>query len=153
MFQVCQNHRDEHIDEQSVSVCILQFPPSISDIKLACEWVKNSLEVSPEEIKQIDQQTVKQSLSDKRYAVRRHRLTASVFHSAICRREKTARAYSQRNLLEGSFMYTGRDISLNTGPRFNVSSEGHIQTTLFYDKDNKHKYKLKTAPCSYYFFS
>jgi hypothetical protein len=55
---------------------VLQLPPSISDIKLACEWVTNSLDVSPEEIKQIDQQTVKQSLSDKWYAVRRHRLTA-----------------------------------------------------------------------------
>lgn len=63
--------------------------PSIGDIKSACECVKNSLEISPEEIKQIDQQTVEQSLSDKWYAVRRHRLTASVFHSVICRREKT----------------------------------------------------------------
>jgi hypothetical protein len=68
---------------------ILQLPPSISDIQSACECVKNSLEVSTEEIKQIDQQTVDQSLSDKWHAVRRHRLTDPVFHSVICRREKT----------------------------------------------------------------
>ena len=89
MFQERQNHRDEHIDEQSASRHILQLPPSISDIQSACECVQNSLVVSPEEIKQIDQQTVDQSLSDKWHAVRRHRLTDTVFHSVICRREKT----------------------------------------------------------------
>jgi hypothetical protein len=61
---------------------------SMRDIQSACECVKNSLEVSTEEIKQIDQQTVDQSLSDKWHAVRRHRLTDPVFHSVICRREK-----------------------------------------------------------------
>jgi hypothetical protein len=54
-----------YIDEQSASMYILQLPPGISNIQSACECVNNSLEVSPEEIKLIDQQTVDQSLSDK----------------------------------------------------------------------------------------
>ena len=95
-----------YIDEQSASMYILQLPPGISNIQSACECVNNSLEVSPEEIKLIDQQTVDQSLSDKWHAVRRHRLTDSVFHSVICRREKTDPEAPLKSLLHNKIKST-----------------------------------------------
>lgn len=64
-------------------------PPSLFDIKNACDRFKETLQVSDEDIIDIESKTLSQSKSALWHLVRSTRITASNFHAVIRRRSST----------------------------------------------------------------
>ncbi|XP_033730700.1 uncharacterized protein LOC117320144 [Pecten maximus] len=106
-------------------------PPSLKDIKDACEDFKKKLHVSDEDIKEIDSKTMSQSKSALWHQVRSVRITASNFHSVVKRRSTTNPTCLLKKLL-------GYGSSVKKAAmKFGLDAEGQAIERYLADLQNK----------------